>query len=85
MPKDYVNTTNVLTQEDIVANYISILTMLLRSYDDVTVCVCVCVCVSYDMRPGEKREISRLISIEALAFTGHLPESFKNDSVKHTQ
>ena len=43
MPKDYVNTTNVLTQEDIVANYISILTMLLRSYDDVTVCVCVCV------------------------------------------
>ena len=45
MPKDYVNTTNVLTQEDIVANYISILTMLLRSYDDVTVCVCVCVCV----------------------------------------
>ena len=73
------------------ANYISTLTMLLRSYDDVTlcvsvcVCVCVCMCVSYDMRPGEKREISRLISIEALAFTGHLIESFQNDSVKHTQ
>ena len=45
MSKYYVNTTNVLTWEDIVANYISILTMLLRSYDDVTLCVCVCVCV----------------------------------------
>ena len=44
MSKYYVNTTNVLTWEDIVANYISILTMLLRSYDDVTLCVCVCVC-----------------------------------------
>lgn len=39
--------------------------------------MCGYVCVSYDMRPGEKREISRLISIEALAFTGHLIESFQ--------